>query len=154
MLGTTTQHALRALTVLASLPRGTWVLVRELAQATRTPVNYLGKIMVLLAHAGIVEGKRGAGGGYRLAHPPEAIPLAEVVQALEGRNQLPTCLLAGFRQCSDDNGCPAHSHFKKVREVWQEFLEKTTLATIASGFTAKLEAHRLIWGEERVHGKE
>lgn len=153
MLGTTTRHALRTLTLLASLPNGSSLLTRELAEATLTPSNYLAKIMVQLAHACLVEGKRGAGGGYRLARPASQIPILEVVEALEGKSHFPTCLLAGFRQCTDDNGCPAHARFKKVRDAWEEFLASTTLADIAFGFSPNLEEARLLWKGENAHGE-
>lgn len=152
MLSTTTQHALRALTVLASLPPGARVLTRELAEVTFTPLNYLSKILVTLEHAGIVEGKRGTGGGYRLAKPAEEVSLAEIVRVLEGQSGLPTCLLAGFRECSDENGCPAHGQFRAVRRAWEEFLEKSTLAAIARGAGRDPEAHRLLWSREGGKG--
>jgi len=37
-----------------------------------------------LRRAGLVESRRGAHGGYSLARPAQEIPMAEVVQALEG----------------------------------------------------------------------
>ncbi len=131
MLSTTSQHALRVLTVLACLPRGSWMLAQRLAEATCAPPKYLSKILVLLAKAGIVEAKRGIGGGYRLARPARTVSLAEVIQAVEGLNWAKSCLLAGFRACTDEDGCPAHTQFKAIRDAWLAFLTQTTLDAIA-----------------------
>ncbi|MGC8915409.1 MAG: RrF2 family transcriptional regulator [Thermoanaerobaculum sp.] len=148
MLTATTQHALRALAALAALPPGARVLARELARVTNTPLNYMGKILVSLEHAGFVDGKRGARGGYRLAKRPEEITLAEVVRLFEGSSGLPSCLMAGFRNCSDEDGCPVHSEFKKVRQAWEDFLSRTTLSAVAQGAAKDLEAQRLLWSPE------
>lgn len=148
MLSTTTQHALRALTALAVLPPGARLLTRELARITHTPVNYLGKILVTLEHAGLVMGRRGLHGGYRLAKQPEEVSLALVVQVLEGNAGLPTCLLAGFRSCCDENGCPVHNRFRELREQWHQFLEETTLADLAEGAEKDVAKHFSLWHEE------
>lgn len=153
MLTITAQHALRALTVLASLPQGVWALTRELARVTGSPAKYLAKVMVALAHAGIVEGKRGAGGGYRLARPPHSVSLREVLAALDGSSTLHACLLAGFRSCSEENGCPAHQQYRQVRKAWQDFLDTTTLAAIACGCSAWCEGCQLVWREEGVDAR-
>lgn len=148
MLTTTTQHALRALTALAVLPPGQRLLTRELARITRTPVNYLSKILVTLEHAGLVTGKRGLHGGYCLAKKPEDISLAWVVQVLEGPGGSPTCLLAGFRDCSDENGCPAHQRFRKLRAQWEQFLADTSVAHLAEGAEKDVAKHFSLWHGE------
>lgn len=131
MVTTTAQHAFRALTVLESLPQGVWALTRELARVTGSPPKYLTNVMVALAHAGIVEAKRGIGGGYRLARPPQSVSLREVLAVLDGSSTLGACLLAGFRACTDEDGCPAHTQFKAIRDAWLAFLTQTTLDAIA-----------------------
>lgn len=149
MLSTTSQHALRVLTVLACLPRGSWVLAQRLAEATCAPPKYLSKILVMLAKAGIVEAKRGIGGGYRLARPAHTVSLAEVIHAVEGMNWAKTCLLAGFRACTDEDGCPAHAQFKAIRDAWLAFLSQTTLDVIACRGEGKSGDCLSFWRAER-----
>ena len=60
------------------------IQVREIAQRQKIPEEYLGHIMVLLKRADLVRGTRGPGGGYRLAHPPEAICVGTVLRVLDG----------------------------------------------------------------------
>ena len=56
---------------------------RDIADRTGLPQPYLEQILLALKGAGLVLSKRGVGGGYRLARPPERIYLSEVVSAVE-----------------------------------------------------------------------
>lgn len=60
------------------------VQVRVIGERQGIPGRYLEQIFRKLRQAGIVRGKRGPGGGYRLSRLPAAITLLEVVEAVEG----------------------------------------------------------------------
>jgi Rrf2 family iron-sulfur cluster assembly transcriptional regulator len=60
------------------------VRVQEIGDRQGIPARYLEQIFQRLRRAGLVESKRGPGGGYSLARPPDEIPLSEVVVAVEG----------------------------------------------------------------------
>jgi Rrf2 family protein len=62
--------------------------VRDIAQRTALPQPYLEQILLALKGAGLVRSKRGVGGGYVLARPPDQITLAEIVSAVDGPIQL------------------------------------------------------------------
>src|SRR5688572_33338255 len=47
--------------------------VRDIAERTGLPQPYLEQILLALKGAGLVRSKRGVGGGYVLARPPEEI---------------------------------------------------------------------------------
>ena len=49
--------------------------VRDIAERTGLPQAYLEQILLALKGAGLVRSKRGVGGGYVLARPPEQILL-------------------------------------------------------------------------------
>ena len=63
---------------------GRAVQAREVAERQGIPLRYLEQILQELRRTGLVEAKRGPGGGYALARPPEAIRLSDVVVALDG----------------------------------------------------------------------
>ncbi|HEY8428894.1 MAG TPA: Rrf2 family transcriptional regulator, partial [Sandaracinaceae bacterium] len=71
-------------TRLATLPYEDVRSVRDLAQETGIPQPTVGKILKLLARAGVVESTRGARGGYKLARRAEDLTVADVIAALEG----------------------------------------------------------------------
>jgi Rrf2 family protein len=131
MLSVTVQHALRALTVLALLPEGAFLLGRDLAQKANIPANYLSKILWILGGAGFIGATRGSGGGYRLQRPADEIRLAEIVMLFEHNRGSQCCFLEGARQCSDADPCSAHRTWHELDSAMTRFLETTTLAEIA-----------------------
>ncbi len=130
MLSHTAEYALRALAHLAQTARGQVVLGRELAAQTGIPSQYLSKVMLSLRNAGLVIATRGIGGGYMLLRPADAIHLLDVVELFDGPVGSPKCLLRGKHACSDQDACPAHRSWGKMRRSYQEFLEQTTLCQI------------------------
>jgi Rrf2 family cysteine metabolism transcriptional repressor len=130
MFSTTCEYALRALVRLAQMPNGDAILGRDLARQAEIPANYLSKILLALRNAGVLATARGTGGGYRLRKPPETIRLIDVVGLFDGARAKPACLLGG-KECSDEDACLAHASWREIREAYVQFLESTTLASIA-----------------------
>jgi Rrf2 family protein len=77
-------YALRALVLLATQPDGTYVAAGDLAQHLDLPRRFVEQQITSLAHAGIVECRRGAGGGCALARAALFVSVADVVRALHG----------------------------------------------------------------------
>jgi len=84
LLGRQAIHAIKALLELASDP-GRWRSVNDLATAQELPAPMLELLLLQLRRAALLEARRGRLGGYRLARPAGAIPLAEVLTALGQR---------------------------------------------------------------------
>ena len=114
MLATTSTYALIAMSTmvrnLSQLP----MTARELAELGNIPTNYLSKIMRQLVRAGLVEGTRGIGGGFRFARPPSKIKLIEVVALFEQVDRPRVCPF-GNHTCSDDDPCAVHDIWGGVR---------------------------------------
>ena len=60
------------------------VRIQEIGARQGIPARYLEQIFQRLRRAGIVESKRGPGGGYTLARPPDEIALEALVVAVDG----------------------------------------------------------------------
>ncbi len=88
MLSRSAIHAIRALLELAEAPQH-WRSVRDLAEAQQLPEALLEQLMLRLRRAGLLEARRGRLGGYRLARPAAAIPLATVLAAVSGGGSAP-----------------------------------------------------------------
>lgn len=58
--------------------------VRVISERQGIPVRYLEQIFRRLRRAGVVDSKRGPGGGYTLARPAREITLLDVLEAVEG----------------------------------------------------------------------
>jgi Rrf2 family protein len=79
-----TEYALRALIYAARFPEGTTFQIRDLAEKNGIPKKFLELILLELKNAGLLESRRGVGGGYLLARRPETIRAGEIVEVFEG----------------------------------------------------------------------
>lgn len=91
MYSQTAEYALRAMACLA-LYDGL-VATPVLADQTKVPQNYLAKVLQQLSAAGLVDGRRGVGGGYKLSRAPGAITLLDVINAVDPVQRIETCPL-------------------------------------------------------------
>ncbi len=123
MLSQTTEYALRAMACLAYSPDELTPTPR-LAELTLVPPNYLAKVLQSLAQAGLITGRRGVGGGYRLARPAEEISLLDVVNAIDPVERIRTCPLGlpnhgsnlcALHTCVDEAARQFIENFKSVR---------------------------------------
>jgi Rrf2 family protein len=127
-LSQTTGYAIQALGCL-SAPAGACHRTAAVARCANVPKPYLVKIIQALARKGLVNTRRGVGGGIVLARPPERIALLEVVEAVEGEDWLGDCLL-NLDDCSSQHACPTHGFWQRIRQEISAELEATTLASV------------------------
>jgi Rrf2 family protein len=130
-----TQYGLRALYSLArNYGRGP-TLITHLAQEEAIPKKFLEQILLALKEAGFVASKKGKGGGYVLAQPPEQITLGAVIRNMEGPiAPLPCASDMRFRKCEecpDVETCGTRIVMREVRDAMVAILDKTTLAMVA-----------------------
>jgi Rrf2 family protein len=83
-LNSRTTYGVQALYDMAFHGDGRSVQAREVSERQGIPLRYLEQILQELRRAGLVDAKRGPGGGYALSRAPEDVRLAEVVVALDG----------------------------------------------------------------------
>ncbi|HYE80323.1 MAG TPA: SUF system Fe-S cluster assembly regulator [bacterium] len=105
----------------------------QLAAETRLPLPMVTKILRQLAAAGLLASHRGTKGGYTLTRRPEAISVADIVEALEGRLGLTECSLTpfGLGSCDREPFCATKGHTQKLNEVVWGALQTVTLADLA-----------------------
>ncbi|PTX55841.1 BadM/Rrf2 family transcriptional regulator [Litoreibacter ponti] len=82
-LSTKGRYAMVALADLAQNQSGGLVSLGEISKRQDVSLPYLEQLFVKLRRAGLVESVRGPGGGYKLARPPEAIRVSEVLEAVD-----------------------------------------------------------------------
>jgi Rrf2 family protein len=86
-----TDYALHALLHLGHPERHANVGIKELSATLGVSESYLSKIMSKLRQDGIVRAVPGVNGGYELARPAGQITFLDVIQVMEGREQLFEC---------------------------------------------------------------
>ncbi len=102
-----------------------------LAAGTRIAEPTVAKVLKILAHHDLVEGQRGARGGYRLTRPLAAIPLAEVIAAIEGPIALTACVDNGMGQCEAEGVCAVRGRWDPVNRAIRDALAGITIADLA-----------------------
>jgi len=110
------------------------VSARHIAERFDLPLPLLMNVMKELNRAGLVDSRRGAGGGYALAKPAEAITIAEVITAIDG----PVALTACCDEKADDDDqclgcrlterCPITGTMQRFNDLVVKFLHRMTLA--------------------------
>ncbi|HEX5830475.1 MAG TPA: Rrf2 family transcriptional regulator [Gemmatimonadaceae bacterium] len=132
MLSTTSDHALRAVLVLARHYGQRLVRADEIAHAIGAPRNYLAKTLNALAKAGVVTSARGPLGGFALASAPDELTLARVVDCFDEPRPSTHCLL-GDAPCDPAHPCAAHHCWTAINEARRAPLARTTVAQLLDG---------------------
>ncbi|MCU4166271.1 Rrf2 family transcriptional regulator [Carboxylicivirga caseinilyticus] len=127
-------YGLRFVLALAILPEGRLRGVAEIAENEDLPLKFLEAIAVILRKKGVVDVKRGAGGGYFLARPLKDITLYDLMSVLDEKMEKPI-------EKEGNNANIASAIFlQEVKDEYDEVLKTFTLD--------KLKAH---YKEENDH---
>ena len=126
------EYALKALIYAARHPEGTTFQIKELADRNGIPKKFLELILLELKNAGIVQSKRGVGGGYLLARRPESVRSTEIIEAIEGPVS-PAKAQHGRRRKPPGEGLsPAVARLvRETSEAIESALDRWTLADLA-----------------------
>ena len=107
-----TDYATVVLTALAARP-GEVLSAPGLAELAGLELPTVAKILKPLAQAGLVEGLRGANGGYRLARAADEVSLFEIVEAMEGPLGMTECSIhAG--SCGIEASCGVRANWRRI----------------------------------------
>ena len=134
MLSKKTQYAFKALMYLAQNTDKGPVLIAEVAKKKKIPLKFLENILLELKKAGVLESKKGKGGGYYFAVPPAQVPVAKIIRLLDGPIALLPCVSLNFyERCKncDEKSCGLHDMMVSVRDATLKVLEKRSLADMA-----------------------
>ena len=120
------EYGLMALAYLASRPRE-YCSVREIVEELKLPKRLLAEVLKDLSRAGTVEATRGPGGGYRLVRSAEELPLAQVVEILEGPVAMTDCMT---QTCELEASCIIQTGIGRVTSSIRNVLEDMTVAEL------------------------
>lgn len=129
-----TEYALRALIYIARSGEEGPVQVQELSRAERIPVKFLEQILLTLKNAGVLNSKRGVGGGYTLRRPAAEITSGEVIRLMEGPLAPIPCASPGSDgsecSCPDPSQCSLRRLMTDLRDSLSQLLDARTLEEI------------------------
>ena len=102
------------------------VSLKEVANTQKMPYRFLTQVAADLKKAKLVKSKEGVGGGYVLARPAGKIPVAEILEVLEGPIELVDCLQAGS-SCPHAAICGQRQMFAQMKGSMSKILGAHTL---------------------------
>ena len=93
--------------------------------------HHLTKTIATLANAGIVETRRGGGGGAKLARPAGEIRLGGLVRLLERDQALVECFQSAGNACTITPVCRLKGFLSHAESAFLDALDNYTLADCA-----------------------
>ncbi|MCX6257035.1 MAG: Rrf2 family transcriptional regulator [Bacteroidia bacterium] len=134
MLSKKAQYSLYALVHLAKEYKNGPVLISKIAEDEKIPKKFLEAILLELKTIGIVNSRKGKGGGYYLIKNPEKVTLVEIIRKFDGAIALLPCVSDMYyeqcRNCNNEETCGIRSVMKEVRDTTVNMLSNTSLADI------------------------
>lgn len=141
------EYALKALIELAiDYEKGkTATLIEDIATRKSIPQKYLEQILLGLKKSGVLEAKRGVGGGYMLSRPPEHISLGQIIRVVEGPLAPINCVsVSGHVNCPDEPSCGLYSVMLEVRNAVASVLDNTSLKDVTKRTLDLIEANNRV----------
>jgi len=134
MLSMKAKYGLRALIYLAEHEGEGPILISDLADKEKIPKKFLELILLALKNHGILQSKKGKGGGYLLGRKPQAIKMGRVIRLLDGPLAPLPCVsqtaYVACDECEDEKTCGIRILMKDVRDAIANILDNTTLADV------------------------
>ncbi|MFT3945664.1 MAG: Rrf2 family transcriptional regulator [Agriterribacter sp.] len=133
MLSKKTQYAFKALMYMAQAEKDGPILIAEIARKKKIPLKFLENILLELKNVGILDSKKGKGGGYFFKERPADITLARIMRLLDGPIALLPCVSLNFyERCKncDEKNCALRDTLILARDATLRILEKKTVADL------------------------
>ena len=126
------KYGLKAMVHLARLQPQELAAGLDISEQNNIPKKFLDAILAQLREAGLVEAKKGKGGGYRLSKPSAKIMVGDIVRALDGPLAPILCASrTAFRRCKDCRDparCEVRLAMTEARDAIAAVLDSKSLA--------------------------
>ena len=129
---TSCEYALRALTHLALSDSPAPIQVKDIAEAESIPRHFLAKILNQLTYKELVKAMRGPGGGFRLSRGAAEITVGEVIDAIDGIENLRNRCILGLDACKNGAACALHDQWVRCRNEYLDSTNTLSLAKLAT----------------------
>lgn len=134
MLSRKAKYALQAMLFLADNYGQGPLLISEMARREAIPQKFLEMILLELKNSGLLQSKKGKGGGYTLARPPDSVSVGQILRVVEGPlAPLPCVSRTAYKRCEecrDERSCGIRIVMKEVHEASTRILDNTNLKDV------------------------
>ncbi len=100
---------------------------KDIAIDTHLTEPTVGKLLKLLTKQHLLNSERGVKGGYKSAHPANAITVAEIIEAVDGKIAMIECDKSDSC-CAVESICTVSSNWQKISSGIREALAGISLA--------------------------
>lgn len=132
LVSTKGRYALRVMLELAQSQPDTYMPLPLIAQRQGISEKYLESIIAVLSKAGLVEGLRGKGGGYRLTRSSANYSVGEILRLTEGSLAPVTCLEGAENPCPRAGECTTLPMWQKLDDLINTYLDSVSLSDLLS----------------------
>lgn len=130
LISTKGRYALRVMVDLVEHQRDGYIPLKEIAKRQEISEKYLESIIKLLVKAGLLDGLRGKGGGYKLTKAPDQYTVGEILRLTEESLAPVSCLEPGAAPCSRAAECRTLSMWQGLDKVISGYLDSITIADL------------------------
>ncbi|ETK37036.1 transcriptional regulator [Microbispora sp. ATCC PTA-5024] len=131
-----TDLALRVTMRLAVLEPGASLTTSQVAEAMAIPYTHTAKAIARLRHLGVVEARRGRGGGLGLTRFGRSASLGWLVRELEGEEEVVTC--EGETPCPLRAACRLRGALRAAQQAFYASLDSVTVGDLVASPTGPL----------------
>ena len=111
--------------VLIAQKNGERISIKDMAETICVSEAHLAKVILRLAHTGLISTTGGPGGGAVLAKETKEMSFLDIVEAIEGPLENSKCVF-GSKRCSHP-GCIFGDFLEKMTKEAKEWLRSKTL---------------------------
>ena len=130
IVSTKGRYALRVMVYFVEHDTGSYIPLKEIAEAEEISQKYLESIMTILSKAGFLDAVHGKGGGYRLNRKPEEYTVGTILKLTEGSLAPVSCTTQGAAACSRSTCCQTLPMWERLEKLIDDFFEGITLADL------------------------
>ena len=131
MLSNSSKYAIKAVLFLAlHSNEGKKIMAKDISKPINVPQAYSAKLLQELVRANLVSSTRGPKGGFYLNEKNKNQPVINILNIIEGENNLTSCMLS-LEKCNEDKPCPLHNLLSPSRNKILKNLQLRTVKELA-----------------------
>ena len=134
MLSRKTKYAFKALAYLVEHKDNGPVLISKISEERNISRKFLENILLELKRGGVLNSKKGKGGGYYLKDSAVDTTLSKIIRLMDGPIAMLPCVSLNFYEhcedCPSEGECGLHLTMIEVRDKTLSVLDNKTIADL------------------------
>ena len=132
MISRASEYAIKAMIRIAySSQLGERIGIKNIAKAIDSPEAFTGKILQQLSRNNIVSSIKGPSGGFWMSEDQrDRITIRSIVEVIDSDKIYTKCCL-GLRDCNNQQPCPIHTEYAKIRGALSKLHSNTYIEELA-----------------------